>query len=160
LSLHQIHIIRADQHPSHPIYLSGKGIINVTLQEMLILYVGTSEHGETIRAAAELDGGYVYLPEHMLQALGMYITYLPNVVVVDSAVSYSGEFIDHLRSVDARPILVLGDVSRNSRQRVDGVYVISRDSNPDEVLESARQLASGSTMLHARTFSNGYRRTG
>lgn len=132
----------------------------MTLQELLILYVGKPESGESIRATAELDGGYVYLPEHMLQALGMYITYLPNVVIVDSAVSYSAEIIDHLRSVDARPILVLTDVSNHARPRLDGVYFIPRDSSPDEVLESARQLASGSTMLRAPTFTNGYRRTG
>jgi hypothetical protein len=129
----------------------------MSLQETFIMYVGGTEDGQTIRATAELDGGYVYLPEHMMQALGMYITYLPNVIVVDSAVSYSEEVIAHLRSVDARPILLLTD---KMRPRLDGVYTIARETATDNVLEAARQLASGSTILRVPAITNGYRRTG
>jgi hypothetical protein len=128
---------------------------------MLILYIGGSERGESIRATAELDGGFVYLPDHMLQALGMYITYLPNVIIVDTAVSYSAEIVEHLRSVDARPILLLVDDPQIMRSRADGVYVISRHSEPDQVLEAARRLASGDSLLQTTAmFHNGHRRTG
>lgn len=129
----------------------------MTQQEMFIMYVGEAEQGKMIRATTELDGGYVYLPEHMMQALGMYITYLPNVIIVDAAISYSEDVIAHLRSVDARPILLLTD---EARPRVDGVYTISRDHGVEKVLEAARQLASGSTILRVPAFANGYRRTG
>jgi hypothetical protein len=127
------------------------------LQDTFIMFVGKVEQGNMIRATAEMDGGYVYLPEHMMQALGMYITYLPNVIVVDSAVSYSEDVIAHLRSVDARPILLLTD---EARPRVDGVFTIPREYPAEKVLEAARQLASGSTTLRVPTLSNGYRRTG
>lgn len=126
-------------------------------QDVFLMYVGISEQGESIRAAAELNGGAVYLPEHMMQALGMYITYLPNVIVVDSAVSYSEDVIAHLRSVDARPILLLTD---EARPRADGVYTMGREHSAERVLEAALQLASGSTILRAPAYANGYRRTG
>lgn len=129
----------------------------MSLQETFIMYIGDAEEGQTIRATAELDGGYVYLPEHMMQALGMYITYLPNVIVVDSAVSYSEEVVAHLRSVDARPILLLTD---EIRPRVDGVYTLQRETATDKVVEAARQLASGGTILRVPAITNGYRRTG
>jgi hypothetical protein len=129
----------------------------MTQQDVFLMYVGKSEQGESIRMAAELDGGSVYLPEHMMQALGMYITYLPNVIVVDSAVSYSEDVIAHLRSVDARPILLLTD---EARQRTDGVYTMPRDHSAELVLEAARQLANGSTIMRIPTYANGYRRTG
>jgi hypothetical protein len=131
----------------------------MTQQDMFILYVGEAERGEVIRATVALDGGYVYLPEHMMQALGMYITYLPNVIIVDAAVSYSSQIIEHLRSVDARPILLLTD-GDSPRLYMDGVFTMSRGSTADEVVEAARQLANGGSMLHAPVYSNGYRRTG
>jgi hypothetical protein len=43
---------------------------------------------------------------------------------------------------------------------VDGVFTIPREYPAEKVLEAARQLASGSTMLRVPTISNGYRRTG
>jgi hypothetical protein len=126
-------------------------------QDVFLMYVGKSEQGESIRAAVELGGGSVYLPEHMMQALGMYITYLPNIIVVDSAVSYSEDVIAHLRSVDARPILLLTD---EAHPRTDGVYTMPREHSAERVLEAARQLASGSTILRVPAYANGYRRTG
>ncbi|HLU10069.1 MAG TPA: hypothetical protein VK003_10420 [Oceanobacillus sp.] len=127
------------------------------MQDVFLMYVGKAEQGESLRAAAELDGGAVYLPEHMMQALGMYITYLPNVIVVDSAVSYSEDVIMHLRSVDARPILLLTD---EIHPRTDGIYTMPRGYSAERVWEAARQLASGSTILHVPAYANGYRRTG
>lgn len=131
----------------------------MTLQEMLILYVGESDDGEAVRAAAALAGGCVHLPDHMLQALGMYITYLPNVIIIDSAVSYGDEVLMHLRSVDARPILLLTDEPNSAHSRTDGVFVVDRDCDAGEILEAARQIASGGTLLRLPS-SNGYRRTG
>jgi hypothetical protein len=126
------------------------------LQDMFIMYVGEAEQGKMLRATAELNGGFVYLPEHMMQALGMYITYLPKVIIVDSTVSYSEDVIDHLRSVDARPILLLTD---EKRPHTDGVFILPREADAEKVLEAARQLANGDTFLRVPEFANGYRRT-
>lgn len=126
-------------------------------QDVFLMYVGKAEERESIRDAAESAGGYVYLPEHMMQALGMYITYLPNVIVVDSAVNYSEEVIAHLRSVDARPILLLTDVEF---PRTDGVFTMPRENSAERILEAARLLASGGTILRVPEYANGYRRTG
>lgn len=131
----------------------------MTIQDVLMLYIGDRESGAAIRETAELDGGYVYLPEHMMQALGMYITYLPNVIVVDSAVGYSADVLMHLQSVDAQPILLLTDEPGERRAQLDGVFRMDRDSSPDDIVEAARQLVSGGTLLR-QPVSNGYRRTG
>lgn len=72
-----------------------------------ILYVGEREAGLALAEVVEAEGGYVYLPHTMMEALGMYITYVPQVVVIDSRIGWASEVLAHLRSVDARPIVLL-----------------------------------------------------
>lgn len=131
----------------------------MTLRELLILYVGDSTNGDLIRSTAKLDGGYVHVPEHMMQALGMYITYVPDVIVIDSAVSYSDDVLNHLRSVEARPILLLTDVAWSARSADAAVFTMSRSASAEEILEAARQLGSGNYPVSVPVL-NGYRRTG
>lgn len=75
----------------------------------LILYVGTPDAGREFAAAAEACDDYAYLPDSLMQALGMYITYFPHVIVIDMACDYAAEAYKHLRSVDAAPIFLLTD---------------------------------------------------
>ncbi len=79
------------------------------MTNVLILYIGEAEAGQALAERAALDGSYAYLPEHLLQALGMYITYFPHIVVIDMAVDYAAEAYEHLLSVDARPLILLTD---------------------------------------------------
>ena len=77
------------------------------MNSKFILYVGQREAGLALAEVVEAEGGYVYLPQTMMEALGMYITYMPQVVVIDGRVGWASEVLNHLRSVDARPIVLL-----------------------------------------------------
>jgi hypothetical protein len=80
-----------------------------TVKNALILYIGSPERGQALAALAETQNNYVYLPENLAQALGMYISYFPQVTIIDMRVDYAEEALDHLRSVDARPLVLLGN---------------------------------------------------
>ncbi|MEP7293393.1 MAG: hypothetical protein ABI835_16535 [Chloroflexota bacterium] len=90
------------------------------MENAMILYVGKHEAGVAFAQRIEASGGFVYLPESLMQALGMYITYLPQVTVIDMALDYAQDVYDHLRSVDARPLLLLSD----QRVRAASVYTL------------------------------------
>jgi hypothetical protein len=78
------------------------------MSDSLILYIGKPEQGQAVAAAAALHNSYAYLPETLMDALGMYITYFPDIVVIDMSVDYAQEAFDHLRSVDAEPVVLVG----------------------------------------------------
>jgi hypothetical protein len=61
--------------------------------------------------------------------------------------------------VDARPILLLTDDPKTLYSRVDGVFALPRNCGTEDILEAARQLARGGSLLRLPV-SNGYRRTG
>jgi len=102
------------------------------INNQFILYIGTPEKGQALAAQVEARGGYVYLPESLMQALGMYITYMPQIVVIDMAVDYAQEAYDHLRSVDAAPLVLL----TNQRERSTSVYAL-----PPHISADALQAA-------------------
>lgn len=102
------------------------------MSNSLILYVGEQEAGQTFAAAAEASGDYAYLPENLMQALGMYITYFPQVVVIDMALDYAAEVYEHLRSVDAHPIFLLSD----ERIRLASIHSLPHGVSADALLDA------------------------
>lgn len=96
----------------------------------LIMYVGEREDGEALAAQIDAQDGYVYLPENMMQALGMYITYFPDVIVIDMQLPYAQEVYHHLLSVDAKPIILLTD----EHIRSTSVFALPRGSSAEDVL--------------------------
>ncbi len=106
------------------------------MSNQLILYVGGQEAGQTFAAAAEAHNDYAYLPESLMEALGMYITYFPQVVVIDMALDYAAEAFEHLRSVDAEPIFLLTDEYIRSTT----IHTLPRGSSAEALLDAiARQ---------------------
>lgn len=96
-------------------------------QEMpIVLYVGDSETEKWLAASLEPFGGYIYRADQLLQLLGMYVNYSPDVVVLDAKVApdLAREVYFHLRTIEAEPILILDDCaddwdySEESRIRV------------------------------------------
>lgn len=106
------------------------------MSNALILYIGEREAGEALAARAEAESGYVYLPDSLMQALGMYITYFPDVVVIDMSLLYAQEVYDHLRSVDAEPIILLTDEYVRSMS----VITLPRGSSAEALLEAIERL--------------------
>jgi hypothetical protein len=76
-----------------------------------ILYIGGQDRGQALLAATQPDGWWVYLPADLLEALGMYITYFPDAVVIDTTTTpeFASAAYHHLRSVAARPLVVITD---------------------------------------------------
>jgi hypothetical protein len=81
----------------------------MSAQHPNILFIGDSERGYALEKIAERNGAVIFLPEETFDALAMYITYLPDITVIDTSVNRhtAAETYYHLRSVKAAPILVL-----------------------------------------------------
>lgn len=107
---------------------------NISTQ--FILYIGTPEKGQALAAQVEARGGYVYLPDSLMQALGMYITYLPQIVVIDMALDYAQAAYDHLRSVDAEPLVLL----TNERERSTSVFALPPHISADALQNALERI--------------------
>ncbi len=108
-----------------------------TLAGKLVLFIGQAEKGEALAAQVETLGGYVYRPQALLEALGMYITYMPQVVVLDLTESYAQEAFQHLRSVDARPLVLL--TYRPARE--PGVYTLPPHISAEALADALAHFA-------------------
>jgi hypothetical protein len=95
----------------------------------LILYIGEREAGQALSDVIQRLGGFVYTPENLMQALGMYITYFPHVTVIDMQTAWAKDVYDHLRSVDAAPLLLLTD----QRVREFSVYTLPSYASAEQI---------------------------
>lgn len=85
----------------------------MSMEHPNILYVGDVERGRALSQAVEAQGGYVYLPADTMEALAMYIHYLPDIVVIEASQGFSMalDVHQHLGSIQAAPVLVLADAA-------------------------------------------------
>ncbi len=79
-------------------------------QHPMILFVGHQEQGAQLLEAVEPLGWWVYQPQNANEALGMYVSYLPDVILMnaDSAPDITEEVYYHLASILAEPMIVIG----------------------------------------------------
>lgn len=82
----------------------------MSLQHPNILYVGDPENGRAFAQSVQSAGWWVHTPQDTLEALGMYVTYMPDLTVIDLSTQpdFTAEVSNHLRSIDACPLLILG----------------------------------------------------
>ncbi len=80
-------------------------------QNPVVLFVGRAERAAVVYNQVDSEGWIVYHPAEMLEALGNYIFYYPDVVVIEDAaeVEFAAEVYDHLRSINAENIILLTD---------------------------------------------------
>ncbi|MDL1900201.1 hypothetical protein FBR02_05475 [Anaerolineae bacterium CFX9] len=121
------------------------------MQSIMMLYVGDAEAGERIAQDAQAHGDWAYIAPETLTALGMYITYMPNVTVIDAQAPHAAEVYQHLRSIDAAPIILLTDDQRAPSwallDRHHSLRLVSRQLPAGEVIEAARTAALGGSAL-------------
>lgn len=121
------------------------------MQSILMLYVGDAESGERFAQDAQAHGDWAYVAPETLTALGMYITYMPSVTVIDTHEPHAAEVYNHLRSIDAGPMVLLSDDQRAPAwailNRHDSVRVVSRRLAAGDVIEAARTAALGGSQL-------------
>jgi len=116
----------------------------MSMEHPNILYVGDIERGRALLKAVEPHGGYVYLPADTMEALAMYIHYLPDITVIDAGTRYTTAFEvhQHLGSVNAQPVLVLADA--NSAQDWiafnPAARVLPYDLNREELMAAINDL--------------------
>jgi hypothetical protein len=70
------------------------------LLDSLVLYVGNASHGLALETAVEANGGFVYRPTDTLEALGIVVSFMPEVVVLDyqGDTTFAEEVRFHLNS--------------------------------------------------------------
>src|SRR5262245_51653490 len=107
-------------------------------QHPFILYVGGAAKGRAVLKSALSNGGWAYLAQDADEALGAYIAYTPEAIVLDPTVApaTAAEAYHHLRSVEAQPLFILTrdrdwDVSVCE---ADEVYVLDPATPPGELL--------------------------
>lgn len=76
-------------------------------QNPVMVFVG--ERAESIREQLQPEGWLVYIPTEMMEALAMYVFYVPDVVVIDSKHPDAYEVHAHLNSIGADNLLVIGE---------------------------------------------------
>jgi|GEM_PF-2358395 hypothetical protein len=132
------------------------------ITDLQLLYIGNIAQGERLGTIAAQRGTNVLCAESMIEALGMYITLFPNVTIIDAAHPDAESIYQHLRSVDAAPILVLVDESlpvlwtlRHDILRAHGVLTVSRHLSASVLFDTIADLANGLSLV-----SSGHRRVG
>ena len=80
-------------------------------QHPMILFVGSAEQGTQLQNAVEPMGWWVYQPQTANEALGMYVSYLPDVVLMDAEATPEmvEEVYYHLSPIATEPIIVIAD---------------------------------------------------
>jgi len=108
-------------------------------QHPFILYVGCAQKGREFLDVALARGAWAYLAEDAGEALGAYVAYSPDSVVIDltACPEMAAEVYHHLRSVFARPLMILTtdpawDVSITES---DEVYILDPQIPPGELLD-------------------------
>ncbi|MBZ0296051.1 MAG: hypothetical protein K8L99_26055 [Anaerolineae bacterium] len=81
----------------------------MSFQHPNILYVGGQDTGRAFAQAVKKANWWVHLPTETLEALGMYITYMPDIIVIDltEQPELTQSVYEHLQSIEASPMLVL-----------------------------------------------------
>lgn len=107
-------------------------------QHPMILFVGSAQQARDLLAMVEPVGWWVYPAETPNEALGMYVSYLPDVIVLnaDTLPEVAEEVYYHLASVEADPLIVIGGHSQWS-DRV--VYHLPANAKLTEIIGCAAE---------------------
>ncbi len=83
----------------------------MTTEHPFILFFGSPERGQALLKAAATRDWWVYLPQDASEALGMYVTWMPDVVIIeaDDQPQAAAELFLHLRSIRHEPLIIVSD---------------------------------------------------
>ena len=119
------------------------------VQHPIILYVGDPQRGQAFEIWAEAHEWLVYRPQEVMEALGLYITYMPDITILDADAlpETVAEVYFHLRSVEANPLLVLTHDLDWDIDADEDVYTVSPVINNYELMETIGDLLNLQPML-------------
>lgn len=111
----------------------------------VILYVGNPDCARRLASLVEAEDWHVLPATQWREALGKYVAYWPDTVVIDAAQSpdLAETVYFHLRSVAADPMLVLADAVDTAGWRTaigTDVRVLNRRTDDDDVIAAIRAL--------------------
>lgn len=114
-----------------------------------VLYVGDYERGQILQSKA--NDWHIYLPQYALEALAMHVFYYPDITVIDTvAKCQTGtEVYFHLRSAQARPLLVLAREDHLKRWAVPDdstVRVLPATLRDEQLIAAIEELVLWSKM--------------
>ena len=77
-----------------------------------ILYVGNVIAGAAFKECFEPLGWHVYIPADRMEALGMFINWVPHLVILDALKDPElvQDVYHHIRTVDETPVIVVGTI--------------------------------------------------
>ena len=107
--------------------------------DLAILYVGDRARGDCLRTALQQRGWEVYVPTEMLEALGLYVFYSPDVVLIDAGgeVPWGWSVYQHLHSIQADVLLVIADECQHRLWQdvaYTTPYVLPLTANPSDAV--------------------------
>lgn len=115
------------------------------MNRRVILYVGDADRAEQIGERVAARDWHVMPATEWQQALGMYVTYWPDTVVLD--VKPGNDAAEpvyfHLQSMDVGPMLLIGDSAELARWDAgiaSDMCVLSRRATDDEVINTIANL--------------------
>jgi hypothetical protein len=109
----------------------------MSAQRPVLVYVGDFERGHALQVAAAGRDWLVYHPAETMEALGMIVSYCPDVVVIDMTArpTMAVEVYFHLQTMTGlHPRLILLD--RNNARGGDGVMVLPSDISRRVVMKA------------------------
>ena len=116
-------------------------------QHPMILFVGHHEQGAQLLESVESLGWWVYQPQTANETLGMYVSYLPDVVLLDadSAPDIAEEVYFHLASVQADPMIVIASDALWS-DRVS--HHLPTDASITDIIASVAEVTGAIVYTH------------
>src|SRR5437016_2849951 len=84
----------------------------MSAEALEILYVGNVIAGAAFKECFEPLGWNVYIPADRIEALGMFINWMPHLVILDALKDPElvQDVYHHIRTVDETPVIVVGAV--------------------------------------------------
>lgn len=115
----------------------------------IILYVGDSETAQWLELMLEPHGAYVYQGNELLPTLGMYVTYMPDLVILDARTmpDLARHVYAHLRSVDAEHIHIISDGIENWGYAADTEIQVLAPGSKSDLLISIGDLIGTSFVI-------------
>jgi hypothetical protein len=120
--------------------------MTMTAHQPLFLYYGD----ETAAAALSVALGahaHVMAAGRIMEALGMYITYLPDAVMIDACAPGAAEVLTHLKSVEAVGLVLLTDDRRAALGR--SATMLPTHLNAAELATALTAIVRGESPLWA-----------
>lgn len=112
-------------------------------QHPVILYIGHPEQGQSLQTAVQSQGWYVSIATETLEALGQYVFYQPDIVVINGepCADLARETHFHLASIEAEPVLILthqaGDWQAAAQ---DGAHLLPQDTGINQLMSTIADL--------------------